>query len=223
VVTEKALGERGAARREEIIDAAIELFARHGYRGTGLLTLAKRVGMSHTGILSYFGTKEGLLKAVMERRTKIRDAQLSHYEGVGIIGLINVGSPNEPEVMTRLATVLRAENLNPDDPLYDYFIESNRRTRHLLATLIRREQRSGEVRADIDPDAKAGELLSFTIGLDTQWLLNPDEIDRRKVFESFARAQLTDLTPLPASASGRTASRSTKPEARKPRTPKTRR
>ena len=49
------------ARRQAILDAAVELFARRGYRGTGVAALGKRVGMTATGLLYYFGSKERLL------------------------------------------------------------------------------------------------------------------------------------------------------------------
>jgi AcrR family transcriptional regulator len=188
------LGERGAARREEILDAAVELFARNGYRGTGLVALGKRVGMSHVGILSYFGTKESLLKAVMDRRGQVRESQERTYEGVGITGYINIGPPSEPEILIRLSTVLRAENLSPGDPLHEFFVEKNQRLRGLIAELIRSGQADGEIRPDIDPELKAIEIVAYTIGIDTQWLLNPNEIDLDKVYESFARALTEDLT-----------------------------
>jgi hypothetical protein len=41
---------------------------------------------------------------------------------------------------------------------------------------------------------KAVEILAFTIGLETQWLLNPESIDVEKVYRSFMRSLLNDLT-----------------------------
>jgi AcrR family transcriptional regulator len=185
---------RGAARREQILDAAVELFARRGYRGGGLLELAERVGISHVGILHHFGTKEDLLRAVMARRDAILDRLASDYQGTGIKGLTSIRVPSEPEVLTRLATVLQAENLNPDDPLHDYFIERHQRVREVIAGELRSGQGRGEIRSDIDPDVKAVEIVAFSIGVETQWLLDPDSIDRAKVHKSFARALIDDLT-----------------------------
>jgi AcrR family transcriptional regulator len=188
-----APNKRGAARREQILDAAVELFAQRGYRGTGLLELADRVGMTHAGILHHFGTKEELLRAVMARRDEILDRQASEFEGRGIVGLRDIRDPFEPEVLTRLATVLRTENLDAGEPLHDYFVGGNERVRALIAGEIRRGQASGEVRTDIDPDVKAVEILAFSIGIETQWLLEPDTIDRATVFRSFLRSLLRDL------------------------------
>lgn len=184
---------RGIARREQILDAAVELFARHGYRGTGLHALGERVGISHVGILRHFGTKEELLKAVLDRRERILEELTRDYQGTGIVGVTSIPVPFEPEILTRLATVLRAENLNPDDPLHDYFEAQNHRVRDVIAAEIRAGQDKGEIRSDIDPELKAVEIVAFAIGIETQWLSNP-AVDRHKVRESFRRALLDDLT-----------------------------
>ncbi len=184
---------RGRARREQILDAAIELFARQGYRGTGLLGLAEVVGISHVGILHHFGTKEDLLRSVMERRDESINRLMGEFEGKGIFGLATLDLDESP-VLTRLATVLRAENLNPGDPLHDYFDEIDRRTRAAIAAEIRRSQQRREVRAGIDPEVKASEILAFAIGLETQWLLSPDRVDKRETGQSFLRALIHDLT-----------------------------
>ena len=184
---------RAAARREEILDAAVELFSRFGYRGTGLIALGKRVGMTHAGILSYFGTKEGLLRAVMARHEQQQQDQVTSYQGVGIIEILSVGPVSEPAELARLTAVLRAENLSPGDPLYEYFMTSEQVEREFLAKTIRISQKRGEVRADIDPDIKAIELLAFSHGLEIQWLLDPEHVDRQAAYQSFARTQLADL------------------------------
>jgi hypothetical protein len=55
-------------------------------------------------------------------------------------------------------------------------------------------QERGEIRSDIDPEVKAVEIVAFAMGMETQWLLTPNAIDRQEVHESFARALIEDLT-----------------------------
>src|SRR3984885_3308759 len=62
---------RGDLRRQQIIEAAVELFATKGYRGTGVTALAERVGMTATGLLYYFGTKQRLLREVVAERDRM--------------------------------------------------------------------------------------------------------------------------------------------------------
>ena len=59
---------KSAERRRQIVDAAFELFAAHGYRGASLQDVADRVGLSQTGLLHYFPSKRELLIAVLAKR-----------------------------------------------------------------------------------------------------------------------------------------------------------
>jgi len=56
-----------SARRDEIVEAAYEYVTRSGLAGASLRPLAEAVGSS-TGVLRFlFGTKDGLVAAVLER------------------------------------------------------------------------------------------------------------------------------------------------------------
>jgi AcrR family transcriptional regulator len=179
---------RGAASREQILDAAVELFAEKGYRGSTLAMLGDRVGMSHVGILRHFGTKENLLRAVLARRIEFMGELKEELEGKGLSGFTSLPNASLPDALTRLATVLRAENLNPDDPLHDDFVKELLANRSFLAAEIRRAQRRGEMRRDIDPNSKAIEIMAFATGLETLWLLAPNEVNREKVLRSYGKS-----------------------------------
>jgi AcrR family transcriptional regulator len=52
--------------QKKLIDAAIELFAMHGFKGTSIRNIAKLTGMTISNIYYYFGSKYGLLEAILE-------------------------------------------------------------------------------------------------------------------------------------------------------------
>jgi len=54
-------------RREEVLRAALEEFARQGLDGTPTEAIAKRVGVSQPYLFRLFGTKKQLFLAVVER------------------------------------------------------------------------------------------------------------------------------------------------------------
>ena len=59
--------EQGDRSREDILDAATRLMAARGFDGTSISTLAKESGLPASSIYWHFGSKEGVLMAVMER------------------------------------------------------------------------------------------------------------------------------------------------------------
>ena len=67
------------ARRDRIIDAAMELFSERGYRGTSITRIEEAAGLSPGagGIYHHFPSKEALLTAGVERQlsrlTALRD------------------------------------------------------------------------------------------------------------------------------------------------------
>lgn len=57
-----------AARRAQIVDAAIETLAELGYRRTTFTQIARRAGLSSTGLISYhFAGKDELIEQVVTR------------------------------------------------------------------------------------------------------------------------------------------------------------
>src|SRR4051795_4851975 len=144
----------GLRRREQIVAVAIDVFAEHGYAGGSIRTIAERVGVSHATLLQHFGSKEGLLTAVLEewdRRTV--EASLT-----GVVGLDYFR--RLPEVMTahlsnrgllELFTTIAAEASNPAHPAH-VFIQ--RRYTDNLATLATHLQQAVEA-GDVAPLSSA--------------------------------------------------------------------
>jgi AcrR family transcriptional regulator len=58
---------RGTRSREVVLDAAESLMAEQGYEAATVAALVQRARISPSSIYHYFGSKEGVLLAVMER------------------------------------------------------------------------------------------------------------------------------------------------------------
>jgi len=63
-----------AARREQILETALGLFAERGFDGTSTRQIAKEVGIAEGLIFHYFPTKARLLTAILEDRLEGRRA-----------------------------------------------------------------------------------------------------------------------------------------------------
>ena len=65
----------GEARRRRLLEEAIRLFGRHGYRGASLEQVAAAAGVRKQTLLYYFPTKEALLEAcVVETSERVARA-----------------------------------------------------------------------------------------------------------------------------------------------------
>lgn len=54
-------------KREQILEAALEVFSTHGFRGSTIDQIAEAASMSKPNLLYYFGRKEDIHKALIER------------------------------------------------------------------------------------------------------------------------------------------------------------
>lgn len=79
------LKPRSADKREEVLDIASETFRVKGYDGTSINVMAREAGISKESIYRYFGSKEDLFLAVVERELAVyRQGMLetvSSFEG----------------------------------------------------------------------------------------------------------------------------------------------
>lgn len=58
---------RAAARPDEVLDAALDLFIEKGYSATRVEDIAKRAGISKGSVYLYFPSKEALLEGLVKR------------------------------------------------------------------------------------------------------------------------------------------------------------
>ena len=161
-----------AARQQQIVDAAIEVFATQGFRASSLREVAARVGLSQAGLLHHFGSKEALLVAVLESRER---SSLSRAEGLSAVDALralvadSVANPG----LIRLFTVLSAEATDPEHPAHEWVTRRYAATRHEFTEALRQLQAEGGLSRDADPAAVAAQTVAVFDGLQLQWLLNP--------------------------------------------------
>lgn len=205
---------KGLRRREAIVDAASEVFARAGFEGASIMEIAAAVGISRAGLFHHFETKEDLLTAVLDNRERAdRDVFLASGSrlagGVGVLrGMVRLAQRNEQRPgFVRLYVVLGAEATAPDHPAHDYFVQHYARIVDGTARAVGAARSAGVVRDDIDPHRFATDLLALQDGLQLQWLLAPGRTGIAEPLEAYIRSALTrDLwADLPDEASVGTA------------------
>lgn len=72
-----------AERREQLIEVARSLFAKHGYDAVSIEEIASAANVSKPVVYEHFGGKEGLYQVIVDRETKAIAAVLQESIGVG--------------------------------------------------------------------------------------------------------------------------------------------
>lgn len=168
---------KGVARRQEILDRAIEVFARRGSDKTSLRAIAEAVGVTHAALKHYFGSLEELLVAVYresERHDPSDDAKDPEATPIELVREWTEANHEVPGLV-QLYSTLVATALEEGHPAARAFAtERFARTRAELAERVRHNQQAGRLRADADPDAVAALVVAASDGLQIQWLLDAD-------------------------------------------------
>jgi len=100
---------KAPARRQQLLDAAIELVAEQGFQGVSVLSVARRAGVSRPIVYEHFGDLRGLLKAAIAREMKRARAQIAATE----LGDLSQGDPTEL-MLESLRTYLGAVASSPN-------------------------------------------------------------------------------------------------------------
>lgn len=168
----------GIRRREQLIGIAMDVFGEHGFAGGSLRTIAEQAGVNHATLIQHFGSKEGLLTAVLEewdRRTvengltdvsgldyfrRLPDVMAAHQNNRGLLELF---------------TTIAAEASNPVHPGRAFIIQRYAKNLATLAAHLREAVEAGDI-APLSPaqiEVEVRLLTAMMDGIGLQWLLNP--------------------------------------------------
>lgn len=185
---------KGFDRRQRILAVAQRLLTRNGWRNTSLVQIARGAGISTAGLQHHFESKEQLLHAVLDARD-LDDEEHADFD-VDIPERIERVADRFRQAPDRVGmfVILLIENLEPDAPLRERLLIRYRGSIGLIAEAIRRGQRVGRYRADLDARVKAVEIVAFLHGMETSWLFDPS-IPLTDVFREYSRSLATQLAP----------------------------
>ncbi len=190
-----------AARQQEILDAALAVFGRSGYRSGSIREIAEAVGMSQAGLLHHFESKDALLTAVLRHRDERSRALFSRARGIDfLVSAVEAFRVTERGT-AELYCVLSAEATAPGHPAHDYFTERYAWLRSVLTDAFERMDSAGQLRAGVKPAAAARSTVAVMDGLQLQWLLEPDSVDMAADLTAYFRSLATEQAWHAAAAS----------------------
>ncbi|MFE6859479.1 TetR/AcrR family transcriptional regulator [Nocardia sp. NPDC057668] len=161
---------KGIERREQILAAALDTIAERGFLATSVAELAEAAGLSQSGLLHYFGSKEDLFVAVLRKRDEIDIATLDALTPADLIQVIrrNTQVPGLIELFTHM----QAAAADPRHPAHEYMRLRYERGTAAFAATLRRQQGAGLLPAHLDADATAAIFFALADGLQSRWLID---------------------------------------------------
>jgi AcrR family transcriptional regulator len=144
-------------KRRQILDAAIRVFARHGFHATRVSDIADEAGVAYGLVYHYFSSKDEVLNELFLERWSLLLAAIeeadrtsdSPREKLGAVATFIFESyRHDPELMkVIIVEVTRAAN-----SFGRTHLEEIRRAYESIAKIVQDGQAAGAFRADIAPD-----------------------------------------------------------------------
>ncbi len=190
-----------AEKRDLIVEAAVDVFARKGFHQARVSDIARKAGVADGTIYLYFKNKEDLLLSIFEEKMDVLldgmhaalDGVTDPVERVRVFARHHFMQVRENRAA---AEVLQVELRLSNKFLKEYRPEKLWAYLNLFSTIVREGQASGLFRAEVDPFIA---MWGFFGGLDEiamQWVLarNQERIQLEEaadqVAEIFIRGML---------------------------------
>jgi AcrR family transcriptional regulator len=169
-------------KRQQILSAAVRVFAAQGYEATRVGDIAKEAGVAYGLVYHYFGSKDAVLEAVFREQWGRLLAAVALAEETGET------APEQLELVVKI--VLRTWRDDPD--LVRLLVREITRNPHIqdeldeigqafasLERIVARGQEHGTLRADVDARLAAWMLYGALEEVLTGWVLGqlPDDAD----------------------------------------------
>lgn len=166
---------KGVARREEMLTEAMRLIARGSFKRMSLREIARELDVDAAHLVYYFGSRVGLLLAVIER-----------WDAETMGARAEEGDPDRPldffvehvrlnahvPGLVHLLHSLEAEAVAPDHIAHEFFRRRYARVTETVVASIETEIRRDLIPAHVDAVTEARRLIALADGLQLQALLD---------------------------------------------------
>jgi AcrR family transcriptional regulator len=174
-----------AERRDEserlLVKATLKVVAEQGVGAATFEEIGREAGLSRGLATQRFGSKRGLIEAVIAYLHRRREAlmQADHVDDMPAFAAIAhfVDAHLDAQKKRddgRAYWMLLASTVADATPLRDLFAASHECVRVRLRGLLERGRKKGEIRKDVDCDAMALTIGSLLLGVGMQRLADPE-------------------------------------------------
>jgi AcrR family transcriptional regulator len=166
----------GSARRQDILEAASEVFAERGFKNASIDAVAERAGLTRQGVLHYFPSKKRLLLEMLSFREQLNREHLADHpvgEDLPADFAAAVAFEQSHPSFATVYSVVMAEAVTGREPARGYVGDRLRSLQaHLTARLA---ERYGErLPSGLSASAAATAILALVEGIHQWWLMDPE-------------------------------------------------
>jgi AcrR family transcriptional regulator len=190
--------QRGRPRnfdKTEALDAALELFWKHGYEGTSMAMLTETIGVNVASLYAAFGNKESLFVQCVERYSELNgDLYHESFKKKTARDVAHSILEGEVELVTRRGTpdgCLMIQGALTTSPHAEKIRQMMARMRGTaekwMADRFRQAVVEGDLPSDTDPAALACYLMTVNSGLAVQAKSGVGKKQLRRVLEIVMR------------------------------------
>ena len=145
---------RDPAVGEKILEAALELLAERGFRGTTVRAVAARAGVGAAAIYRRHENREEMMLAAIDESVGVREVENTGNTELDLVSMLTVVRESVyagPGIRVLAAVLLESEE-HPE-LLATYRRRAVWPRRKLIRSVLERAIRRGEIRDDVDLDA----------------------------------------------------------------------
>ncbi|MFF3763360.1 TetR/AcrR family transcriptional regulator [Streptomyces sp. NPDC001922] len=172
---------RHRARRRQIVDAAIGLFAAKGFERTTTAEICRAAGMSTGNVFHYFPTKRAIFHAVFEdderdgvtKTERLAAARAADDPWAALLDTVDLlaAPATEPLVPALVMEALIQAHRDPE--LEALLSRDNDEERRTVTTLLRNAAAAGLTDPGLDPDDTAAWVMALIAALYTSAATDP--------------------------------------------------
>jgi TetR/AcrR family fatty acid metabolism transcriptional regulator len=195
------LTDRSIERRQEILDAAVRVFARKGFHAARVGDIAAEAGVAHGLLYHYFASKDELLETIFREawaellqafRTAEETDEPAPEQLRKVCAIFLRTWRNTPELVTVLVReIARSGELQ-------HRIEDVGEAFRVIERIVARGQERGELRRDVDPRLTATIVYGALEELLTAWVLGALPGDVAAAERAVVEVVVGGLAPVPA-------------------------
>jgi AcrR family transcriptional regulator len=192
-----------AVRRQDIIDAAMEIIRHHGTQKLTTRALAQAVGIAQPTLFLHFGNKTQVLIELVDTiqgrlQEGLRGLDLDRLDPLARLRAVIRFQLGFIQRQPGIPRLLFSEELQTGDPafrarmeaLVGFFLQ-------FLTGLLRAARDAGQIRADIEPESHACLLLASIQGLSFRWILSHQRFVLADQADTLADTVIAGWAPRP--------------------------